>query len=62
MSTTGTWLSDKGKIIDCRHEGNINCIDIRCLSGGITLTGIPEVVGPQARLAVVALGIPVLFG
>ena len=42
MSTTGTRRTYRGKIIDYRHEGNINSIDIRCLSLGITLTDIPE--------------------
>ena len=62
MSTTGTWLTDTGKIIDSHHEGNITSIDIRCRSDGITLTHIPEVVGPQAGLAAAALGITILFG
>ena len=62
MSTTGSGLTDTGEVIDYRHEGNINSIDIRCRSDGITFTDIPEVVGPQARLAAVALGITALYG
>lgn len=62
MFITGTRLTDTGKVIDYRHEGNINSIDIRCLSGGITLTDIPEVVRPQAGLAAAALGVADLFG
>ena len=43
-------------------QGNINSIDIRCRSGGITLTDIPEVVRPQVRLTAVALDITALYG
>ena len=62
MSTTGSELTDTGKVIDYRHEGNINSIDIRCRSGGITLTDIAEVVGAQVRLAAAVLGVADLCG